>query len=306
MISVGGWTWSKLFSDIAISDATRTTFAQSAVDFVDQWGFDGLDIDWEYPVEGGLDGNDHNPADKENYTALLQKVRDLFAAKTQQNGKQYYLSIASSANMHMLQNYEMTKVAALCDWINLMSYDFHGPWATSGMDNFTDFNSALIEDPKDPEVEWVAEDFNVAAAVAAFVALGVSKSKINVGLPFYGRGFGGVTVDEKNGLFATWKSIPGVGTWANGVFDFWDLNANYINVNGYTRYYDETSKVPYLFNPTSQIMISYDDAQSVASKAQFIIDQDLGGAMFWEFSGDKHSVLLDSLHTTIKGTTPTM
>lgn len=266
MISVGGWTWSKLFSDIARTESTRATFAQSAVDFVDEWGFDGLDIDWEYPVEGGLAGNDHNPADKENFTLLLQKIRALFDAKSQNNGKTYLMSIAASANVNYLKNYEMSKIADVVDWINLMSYDFHGPWK-NGLDIVTGFNSALKTDPHDPEPEEIREDFNVAAAVQEFVQLGVPKSKINAGLAFYGRGFGGVTADEKNGLFANWTKVPTVGTWAHGVFDYWDLKTNYINKQGYTSYRDEVAEVPWLFNPENKVMISYDDPQSVTEKA---------------------------------------
>jgi chitinase len=76
VISIGGWTWSTTFSDIAATPASRTTFCQSAVDFAVKWGFDGIDLDWEYPVEGGLTTNHHNPADKVNYTALLKELRE--------------------------------------------------------------------------------------------------------------------------------------------------------------------------------------------------------------------------------------
>ena len=71
LISIGGWTWSTYFSDIALTEESREIFAQSCVDFIDLYGFDGIDLDWEYPVEGGLDGNHHNPNDRENLTSLI-------------------------------------------------------------------------------------------------------------------------------------------------------------------------------------------------------------------------------------------
>ena len=80
VISIGGWTWSTNFSDIALTAASRTAFCQSAVDFAVKWGFDGIDLDWEYPVEGGLTTNHHNPADKTTYTALLKELRELLDA----------------------------------------------------------------------------------------------------------------------------------------------------------------------------------------------------------------------------------
>lgn len=228
MISVGGWTWSAHFSDIAISESSRETFAQSAVDFVVQWGFDGVDIDWEYPVEGGLAGNDHDPKDKENFTALLKRIRELLNEQSAKDNKTYMISIASSANVNFLKNYEFVKMCDYIDFINLMSYDFHGPFPDDN-DVVTGLNAALYSDPKEPEPELVVKDFNVAAAVQEFIALGVPKSKINAGLAFYGRGFGGVTVDDNNGLFAKWTKVPGIGTWAHGVFDYWDLKHNYVS-----------------------------------------------------------------------------
>jgi len=111
MISVGGWTWSSLFSDIALTEASREIFAQSAVEFVAKWGFDGVDLDWEYPVEGGLGGNHHNPADKENYTLLLKKLRELLSAEGLKTNQTYYLSLAASANINMYKNYEWTNIA---------------------------------------------------------------------------------------------------------------------------------------------------------------------------------------------------
>ncbi|GJM71113.1 hypothetical protein HMSSN036_33290 [Paenibacillus macerans] len=85
------------------------------------------------------------------------------------------------------------------------------------------------------------------------------------------------------------------GTWEKGVFDYSDLENNYINKNGYTRYWNDIAKVPYLFNPSSGTFISYDDQQSIGYKSGFIKANHLGGAMFWEFSGDRNKTLLNKL-----------
>jgi hypothetical protein len=77
------------------------------------------------------------------------------------------------------------------------------------------------------------------------------------------------------------------------VFDCWDLNNNYINLNGYVSYWHSEGKVPWLYNPSAQIMISYDDEESISEKASYILTEDIGGAMFWEFSSDKFSHLLN-------------
>jgi len=80
LISIGGWTWSGQFSNVAATYQSRQTFCESAVEFAVKWDFDGIDIDWEYPVEGGLGGNIHRPADKQNYTLIMEKMRELLDA----------------------------------------------------------------------------------------------------------------------------------------------------------------------------------------------------------------------------------
>jgi len=185
----------------------------------------------------------------------------------------------------------------------MMSYDFHGPFKSwiNPYDYVTGFNAALHSDPKDKENQIVKENFNVAAAVQNLLKEGFPKSKINAGLAFYGRGYGGVEGNAtNNGLYANYTSVPGAGTWDHGVFDYWDLKENYVSKNGFTKFTDETSGVPWLFNAESKVMISYDDNASIALKAQYILDQDLGGAMFWEFSGDKHNDLIESVYSTFK------
>jgi chitinase len=291
LISVGGWTWSTYFSDVAMTEESREIFAQSCVDFIVEYGFDGIDIDWEYPVEGGLVGNHNNSLDKQNFTLLLQKIRELLDLQSSIDGHDYLLTVATTASSIYVENIEVELIHEYLDWINLMSYDLHGPWG--GESNaVTNFNSSLYAIADDPSPYPINEDFNLDASVQLYIDLGVPREKINAGLAFYGRSFAGVP-DENNGLFVPYTGVPGIGTWENGVFDYWDLDNNYINVNGYVSYWHSEGKVPWLYNPSTQIMISYDDEESIAEKASYIITEDIGGAMFWEFSSDKFSHLLD-------------
>ena len=291
LISVGGWTWSTYFSDVAMTEESREIFAQSCVDFIVEYGFDGIDIDWEYPVEGGLEGNHNNSLDKQNFTLLLQKIRELLDLQSSIDGHDYLLTVATTASSIYVENIEVELIHEYLDWINLMSYDLHGPWG--GESNaVTNFNSSLYAIADDPSPYPINEDFNLDASVQLYIDLGVPREKINAGLAFYGRSFAGVP-DENNGLFVPYTGVPGIGTWENGVFDYWDLDNNYINVNGYVSYWHSEGKVPWLYNPSTQIMISYDDEESIAEKASYIITEDIGGAMFWEFSSDKFSHLLN-------------
>jgi len=293
LISVGGWTWSTYFSDIAMTEESREIFAQSCVDFIVEYGFDGVDIDWEYPVEGGLDGNHNSILDKQNFTFLLQKIRELLDLQSDIDGNDYLLTVATTASSIYVENIEVDLIHPYLDWINLMSYDLHGPWG--GESNaVTNFNSSLYAIDEDPSPYPINEDFNLDASIQLYIQLGVPKEKLNAGLAFYGRGFAGV-LNENNGLFVPYTGVPGIGTWENGVFDYWDLYNNYINMNGYVSYWHPQGKVPWIYNPSTQIMISYDDEESIAEKVSYVISEDIGGVMFWEFSSDKFSNLLNTV-----------
>ncbi|MVO99790.1 glycosyl hydrolase family 18 protein [Paenibacillus lutrae] len=292
LISVGGWTWSNRFSETAASAATRETFANSAVEFIRAYGFDGVDLDWEYPVAGGLAGNTYSPSDKQNYTLLLQKVREKLDAAGAQDGKKYLLTIASGASQKYADNTQLAEIAKVLDWINIMTYDFHGGWETE-----TNHNAALYVDPNDPTV-GDKRKYNTNDAVQIYLNEGVPANKIVLGLAFYGKGWKGCAPGPNNdGQYQ--KCTPGwdgstlpTGTWDDwtsgnsGTFDYGDLAANYVGKNGYTRYWNDTTKTPYLFNPTNGVFISYDDIQSIGAKTAYIKSKGLGGAMFWETSSD--------------------
>jgi len=289
IISVGGWSWSNRFSDVAASAATRETFANSAVNFLRKYQFDGVDLDWEYPVSGGLPGNSYRAEDKHNYTLLLQTIRQKLDAAGAADGKQYLLTIASGASPQYANNTELSQIAATVDWINIMTYDFNGGWQ-----NRSAHNAPLYYDPAAGAAGVPnAAAFNDDAGVQGHLNAGVPASKLVLGVPFYGRGWSGCA-PAGNGQYQSCTGMP-AGTWEAGVFDFSDLQARYINMNGYTRYWNDTAKVPYLYNPSGGVYITYDDAESIGHKAAYIKTKNLAGAMFWEFSGDRNKTLLNKL-----------
>ncbi len=282
LISVGGWTWSKNFSAAAATSQSRDLFATSCAQFMKQYGFDGLDIDWEYPVSGGLELG--VAADKANYTLLLQALRTELNRLGTADGKNYDLTIAAPAGPSVLTNMEIDKLAKIVDWVNLMSYDFHGSW-----DKTTGFNAPLAPNPADPG----PAEFDITSAVNSWLKGGIPANKLVLGLAMYGRGWSGVATPDA-GLFQSATGVP-KGSFEDGVFDYKDLKANYIPKM--TRYWDAASKVPWLYNSATGVFISYDDSESIGHKAKFISSENLGGGMFWELSGDTDDYeLLDSLN----------
>ena len=283
MISIGGWTWSANFSAAAATDVSRKAFATSCVSFMKQYGFDGVDVDWEYPVSGGLQTG--STADKQNYTALLKEFRSQLDALGRVDAKHYDLSIAAPAGPTVIPNLEIANLGATVDWMNLMSYDFHGSW-----DPITGHNAPMIVGSKDK-----AAKFSITDAVNSYLSEGFPASKLVLGVPFYGRGLQNVG-STAGGLYQPGTAAT-VGTWENGAFDYSDIRANYLPKM--TRYWDSEAQVPYLYDPVSRLWISYDDTQSIKVKADFIKAKGLGGAMIWEISGDRTYELLDTLVTNL-------
>ncbi|KEK24361.1 glycosyl hydrolase family 18 protein [Bacillus gaemokensis] len=312
IISVGGWTWSNRFSDVAADEKTRKVFAESAAAFIREYGFDGVDLDWEYPGVETIPGGSYRPEDKQNFTLLLQDVRNALNKAGSEDGKQYLLTIASGASQRYADHTELKKVSQIVDWINIMTYDFHGGWEAT-----SNHNAALYGDPKDPAV---GTKFYVDGAVEIYKNEGVPADKIVLGVPFYGRGWKSCGKDN-NGQYQPCKpgsdgKLASKGTWDDystgdtGVYDYGDLAANYVNKNGFVRYWNDTAKVPYLYNETTGTFISYDDTESMKHKTDYIKTKGLGGAMFWELSGDcrtspRYSCsgpkLLDTLVTELLG-----
>jgi chitinase len=249
-----------------------------------QYGFDGIDVDWEYPGGGGL-SNNYRPEDKENFTALLQLFRDELDARGS-----YLLTIAGGGGADKMANTELAKVGAILDWVNVMTYDFHGGW-----DNTTGHNAPLYPNSTSPYSN--ESTANVDAAIQAWLAAGVDPDKIVMGAALYGRGWGNVGATD-NGLFQS-GSAATVGTFENGVFDYGDLVDNYLGQGDWVRSWDAESLVPWLYSPSQETMISYDDEESLKIKLDYVVEHDLGGMMFWELSNDDDSDTLISLMSSV-------
>ncbi|MDP6890198.1 MAG: glycosyl hydrolase family 18 protein [Phycisphaerales bacterium] len=298
LISVGGWTWSGRFSDVALTEISRRKFAESCVNFIRTYNFDGVDIDWEYPVCCGLSGNTYRPEDRDNYTLLMEELRSQLDAAAAEDGSEYLLTIAAAGGVDKLANYDLVGIAAQCDWINTMSYDFAGAWDLS----ITRHHSGLYANTSNPSSnENVRLHYNTKGSVQPWLDAGVDPHKIVMGVPFYGRAWGGVG-SNNGGLFQSGSTVP-PGTWddwssgATGINDFSQIEELLASGN-YTRYWDNQAKVPWLYSASQHggHFISYDDAESMQHKVDYVEDLDLGGIMFWEITGDRNDVLLDVIH----------
>ena len=303
LISVGGWTWSGKFSDVALTEESRSVFAESCLDFIRTYNFDGVDIDWEYPVEGGLASNTTRPEDGVNYTLLLQELRRVLDAAAEEDDRPYLLTIASPAGWQKTRHLQVPEISAALDWINIMTYDFRGSWDMSS----TAHHAAIYENPADPiDGDGVAEKYNMNYSVNEFLSRGAPPEKIVVGVPFYSRAWGGVQDPLGNGgLYQPASTVP-PGTWddgssgATGVNDFFEIE-EMISSGAYTRYWDDIAKAPYLYSPSMHggHFVSYEDEQSLELKIDYILEKQLGGVMFWEITADRNESLLGVIDSSL-------
>jgi chitinase len=190
-------------------------------------------------------------------------------------------SIATGASEDFLQHTEMDKVQRYVDSVNLMSYDYYVP----AWDKTTGHHAPLFTNPSDPK------KISADRTVHEYEAAGVPARKLVLGVPFYGKSWGQVA-DQNHGLFQPGVQVP------NNYLPYGALD-NLLNT-GYTRYWDPIASAPYLYNPDAQIFVTYDDPQSLALKCKYVLDQKLGGIMFWEYSGDPTGKLLDTIDTGLQ------
>lgn len=276
LISIGGWDYSKLFSNAALTAASREKFAQSALDFILKHGFDGVDLDWEYPVSGGVGGIIQRPEDKENFTLLLKAIRQKLNEQSAKDGKRYYLTIAGAPTIWYLNNIEPLKVSDLVDYFFIMAYDLHGPW-----DKYADFNAPLFN-PEGPSPQYKS---SVAEGVEAYLNKGIPPEKLILGMPEYGYLYN-VTSSKNNGLYSPFSSAKSIS------FD--NVLINYLGKPGYEDFFDVEAKVPYIYGNNK--FISYDDKRSIGDKVRYAIQNNLDGVGFWELSQNKGGELVDAAY----------
>lgn len=260
LLSIGGWTYSSQFVIPSSTEEGRTKFAGSAVKLMADWGFDGLDIDWEYPTDE-IQG--------QNFVLLLKACRkalDDYAARNKQT-YHYELTVAASAGA---SHYKLQNLRAMDQYLDawhLMTYDFAGVWSKA-----TGHQANLYRDKKIPQ----ATEFDSDTAIRDYINSGVRPSKIVFGFPLYGRSFA-----DSQGLGMPFKGA-GRGTVEAGIVNYKDLP-----VPESKSTFDAKTGATWSMNPSTKEFISFDGPKSANFKAKYIKDQALGGAFFWEASQDK-------------------
>lgn len=277
LVSVGGWTWSKGFSDAALTAESRRRFCESAVAYVKRHDLDGLDVDWEYPGLPG-DSNPYRPEDRANFTALMTDLRAHLDAAAAGSDRRYLLTFAAGAFPDYLAHAAMNEVAGVVDFVNLMTYDFRVP----GAEPEAGHNANLLAHPKD------ASGSSADRAVRDFLAAGVPARKLVLGVPFYGRAW--EVQGDYGPLYVPGKAAKGFGSGRYSALRELPGQA------GWLRLWDDAAQAPWLWNPEKKLFVSYEDPRSLRLKCALVRERGLGGVMFWEYSEDGGGELLRTLY----------
>ncbi|WP_354640069.1 glycosyl hydrolase family 18 protein [Kitasatospora camelliae] len=324
LMSIGGWTYSKYFSDVAATDASRKKFVSSCVDMFIKGNlpleggfggpgsaagvFDGFDVDWEYPGGGGHTGNHSSPGDKQNFTLLMAEFRAQLDAQGKADGKTYATAAAVGAGQDKIMNVETDKLGPYLTFLDVMTYDMHGAWDAKGP---TNHQAPLYSNPNDPMTPAKPGNgkYSVDAAIKAWtvgdpeygIKGGFPANKINMGIPFYYRGWTGVPAGANNGLFqsATGPATGGAMSGnVGGIRMYKELNG-FVDNPAYT-YWDDAAKTAYFYDGTT--FWTGENERSIQAKIDYAHCNGLGGSFaFSLYDLGTQTKLLDKMASATDG-----
>jgi GH18 family chitinase len=266
LISVGGWTWSNHFSSVAGDATRRTTMVNSLWSLVNNNNVDGIDIDWEWP---GWQGEGDNgvcggTCDGSRLVTLMQQIWNARGSKL--------VTMAGGAHPNMGSFVDLGALSNYVHFLNIMTYDFHGPW----------------EPAYAPHANLYGGDISIDSAVNMYLNEGFPANKLVVGIPFYGKAWG---MSDPSPLF---KNISCTGTNEGA-------SCSVNGIGGHTLHYDNAKQAAYMDGAGHYI--SFDNIVSVGWKTSYINNRSLGGAMYWSALQDNSSrTLTNKIWADIGGT----
>lgn len=257
LISLGGWyEGSEKYSDMARNPTYRRNFIESVIEFLQKYDFDGLDLDWEYP--GSRLGDPH--VDKDNFLTLVRELKQAF----EPHG--YMLTAAMSPGRPTIDKaYNIKELNDLFDYMNIMTYDYHGGW-----ENILGHNAPLYKRPDETDQLYI--EFTVNYTINYYLEHGATKDKMVMGIPFYGRAWS-LEDPKKTRLGDPAKGMSPAGFISGeegvlGYIELCQLFEKEKSTNPWEIKYDEYYNAPYAHN--RDIWVGYDDLKSISCKVSII------------------------------------
>ncbi|XP_077553060.1 chitinase-3-like protein 1 [Haemaphysalis longicornis] len=283
-------TDSRMFSKLVNDSKGRSDFVNGSLTFLREYGFDGLDVDWEYP---GHKTNDPNktkspPEDKENFVLLLKELQEAFRNESQKRQcGDLLLSVPVSATQSYIDNgYDIANISKYADLVNVMCYNYH---LFHKKKNYTRHNSPLYkneEELKSPILNNQTREFFSKAYVKwtvdyLTVNLSLNASKMNVGLPVFGRTF--ELANKANHSFLAPATGPGPGSGGNGFVTYLWV-CKFVNQTNTSKAYDNKTVAPYAYNDT--VWVAYNEEEAIRTKVEWTVNNSYGGVMTYALNMD--------------------
>ncbi|KAI0190613.1 glycoside hydrolase family 18 protein [Astrocystis sublimbata] len=269
-IALGGWSfsdpgpWQSIFPTMVSSSANRKKFITNLMGFLSEYGYDGVDFDWEYPGAEDRGGSD---VDGKNFTALLKELRAAIKA----SGREYLVTFTAPSSFWYLRHFDIKNMEAHVDWINLMTYDLHGVW-----DSNNPIGSKVLAHTNLTEIDL---------ALDLFWRVSIDPAKIVLGLGFYGRSFElSSSSCWKPGCQFSGPGSQGKCTASPGILSYREIKTILARTQA-KAYFDKRAAVKYLVYDSNS-WISYDDAETFKMKIDYANKIGLGGLMIWAIDQD--------------------
>ncbi|RUP50125.1 glycoside hydrolase [Jimgerdemannia flammicorona] len=284
----GGWSMNMSYYSLLVSSAqNRATFIASSLKFVRQYGFDGIDFDWEYPSDTTRGGQATDP---QNLVLFMKELRAAVNAETLTNGtSRLTLSIALPGGPYHGQYFLNDQLAQYVDWFNLMAYNLHGSW-----ESIAECAAPLY----DPAVGTAFSGYSVNNAFTSMVPTSVDPAKFNLGISFSGDTFTLNTSQTTPGSSASGPGTVGWCTKEAGTMAYFEIKTLLSGGNA-TAAVDTVGVCSYLtYTSNSSQWVGYDDPSSFNSKVDFLKAKGMGGISVWAMDADTTDFELTTAVTT--------